>query len=427
MTTLLAELKEREMIHDVSNFEELEKHLEEAPRVVYCGFDPTADSLHIGHLVPLLMLRYFQKRGHTPIAIVGSATGMIGDPSFKSEERKLLDAETIAKNCIGLEEVIGRFLSKDGPNGYIMLRNDTWFRPINCLDFLRDIGKHFSVNAMIAKESVRARLEEREQGISYTEFSYMLLQSYDYYHLNEKYSCTVQIGGSDQWGNITSGIDLIRRKSKGEINVHAVSFPLITTFGGQKFGKSEGNAVWLSKRKLSPYEFYQFWINVADDDIKHMLTVFTDLPLSEISTVIETWLKKPEERLAQKTLARIMTTMAHGEEETQKAIKASEVLFGGSMAGLNSETLLSIFKAVPATAVSEEQVSAGIGVLDLLTITQLANSKGAAKRLVEGGGVYINNEKCSDAGEKVTAERFVDKKVLVLRSGKRNYHLLTIS
>ena len=425
MASLLAELKEKNLIQDVTNFEELDRYLESGPRVVYAGFDPTADSLHVGNLVPILMLKKFQQHGHRPIVLVGGATGMIGDPSFKDDERQLLDAATVEKNCLGLEKVLGKYLEQNGPNGYIMVRNDAWYKQMNCLDFLRDIGKHFSVNAMISKESVRRRLEDRDQGISYTEFSYALLQAYDYYHLNKTYNCTVEIGGSDQWGNITAGVELIRRKSVGTINVHGISFPLITTAAGKKFGKSEGNAIWLSKENTSPYEFYQFWINIADEDIERMLTIYSDFSLAEIKSQLAEAHKQPEARMAQKTLARLITELTHGAEETQKAIKASEVLFGGSIEGLDSSLLLAIFKNVPATSVAKSQIETGLGLLDLLVITRLASSKSAAKRLIEGGGLYLNSVKISDLNKVISLSDFIDNCVLVLRSGKRNYHLVT--
>lgn len=426
--TLLSQLRSRGCIHSVSHFEELEKLLDNERLVFYCGFDPTSASLHVGHMVPLLLMRRLQRAGHTPIALVGTGTGMIGDPSGKSEERVLLSEEAVKENIAGIESHIALFLSPDGDNAFQVVRNDEWLRHLGFIDFLRDIGKHFSVNAMMAKESVRSRLENREQGISYTEFSYMLLQAYDFYHLNREKNCRLQVGGSDQWGNITAGLELIRRLSpEGNPAVYGLTFPLLTTSTGAKFGKTEKGTVWLSPDRTSPYDFYQYWLNTADADSLTYLRLFTDLCAEELLELEEALSSHPEERQAQKTLAAELTTVVHGPAETAKAVSASQVLFGGSLSGLDSKTLLGIFSDVPSTSVARGDLSRETTVLDLAVMAGAAASKGAARRLAEGGGLYLNNKQVSDPKQLVSLDDFINGEVALIRSGKKKYYLVRLN
>lgn len=428
--TLLSKLNQRGCIHDTSDFSELEKILENKPLTFYCGFDPTADSLHVGSMLPLLMMRRLQRAGHTPIVLLGAATGMIGDPSGKSEERVLLDSETVAKNLAGMKAQISLFLESSGKNAFRIVQNDEWLGKLTFIEFLRDVGKHFSVNMMLAKESVRSRIENREQGISYTEFSYMLLQAYDFYYLHKHHGCLLQVGGSDQWGNITAGIDLIKRKrtvtgtTTQEAQVFGLTFPLLTTSTGAKFGKTAEGTVWLDAKRTSPYQFFQYWLNTTDEDVIRYLRLFTDLGDVELSELENAVSKTPDERRAQQALAEELTTLIHGQTETKKAIAASKVLFGGTMDHLDSKMLLSIFSNVPATELTRTNLQTGLELQDLLVATKLANSKSAARRLVEGGGIYINNHRATAANQMVTLNNFIDSSVLVLRSGKKTFHLV---
>ena len=427
MAPLLSKLKARGCVHDVSHFDGLEAALDKPGLSFYCGFDPTASSLHVGSMLPLLLMRRLQENGHTPIALVGSATGMIGDPSGKSEERKLLDEATLAENVAGIEKQIGLFLNKDGPNGYSLVKNDQWLGGLKYIEFLRDVGKHFSVNAMIAKDSVKSRLENREQGISYTEFSYMLLQAYDFLWLYENKQCALQVGGSDQWGNITAGLELIRRRlHHASPEVYGMTFPLLTTASGTKFGKTEHGTVWLDPARTSPYRFYQFWVNTADADVIRYLKLFTDTAESELAEFEDAQATAPEERKAQVRLAETLTDLIHGPTETARAKTATSVLFGASFDDLDSKTLADIFSDVPSTEVARDSVGGGIGISDLLISSKLADSKASARRLIEGGGVYLNNRRIEDARLSVTREHFIDDSVLVLRSGKKKHHLVKL-
>ncbi len=426
--TLLHKLQKRGCIHDASHFDELAALLERERIAFYCGFDPTADSLHAGSMLPLCIMRRLQQAGHTPIVVLGSATGMIGDPSGKSEERKLLNEDDIARNATGIERQIATFLSSTGPNACKLVKNHEWLRNLNYIDFLRDIGKHFSVNMMISKESVKARLEAREQGISYTEFSYMLLQAYDYFWLNKHYNCRLQVGGSDQWGNITAGTDLIRKNAPdNHPPAYGLTFPLITTASGVKFGKTEQGTIWLDSNRTSPYRFYQYWLNTADADVIRYLQLFTEIEGDELAALEKAVQESPEQRLAQNTLAKQITSMVHGPEEMGRAGLASNILFGGRLTDIDSKTLLEIFSDVPATEVHAAEVITGIQLQDILVRCGLASSKGAARRLIEGGGLSINNEKTSDLHLKLTLPHFIDGKVLLLRSGKKNYHLIRLA
>jgi tyrosyl-tRNA synthetase len=427
MSNLWQTLTSRGLVQDSSDPAEIAKLLASPGAAFYCGIDPTADSLHVGHLAALMMMRRLQIAGHKPIALLGSATGMIGDPSGKSDERKLLSDEEIEKNLKGLEQQVKKLLRADGATGYKLVRNDSWLKEISFVDFLRDVGKHFSVNMMLGKESVKSRLENREQGISYTEFSYMLLQAYDFYHLAETAGCRLQIGGSDQWGNITAGIELIRRKSQpGVPAAHGFTFPLVTTKAGTKFGKTEAGAVWLDAKRTSPYRFYQFWLNTADADASRYLRIFCDLPDEELQALDKRMTAEPDVRPVQRQLAETLTTLIHSEAETRKAVEASRVLFGESLANVDRETLLDIFSDVPSTTIPRGEINKGLPIQDLLVRVQLAKSKGDAKRAIEGGGVYLNNERVSDLALVVAERNLLDGAIFVLRSGKRNYHLVQL-
>ncbi|MFN8390700.1 MAG: tyrosine--tRNA ligase [Bdellovibrionota bacterium] len=425
--SFLKKLQSRGALHDASNFAELESLLGKEQISFYCGFDPTADSLHAGSMLPLIIMNRLQQAGHTPIVLLGSATGMIGDPSGKSEERKLLDEETLRRNVAGIEKQIRLFLSADGPNAFRIVKNGEWLDRVGYIEFLRDVGKHFSVNAMIAKDSVKNRLENREQGISYTEFSYMLLQAYDFYFLNHNHGCRLQVGGSDQWGNITAGLELIRRKSAdGHPSAYGLTFPLLTTASGSKFGKTEQGAIWLDGTKTSPYSFYQYWLNSADADVVKYLLLFTPVEGDELEELKKAVAEHPERRSAQQYLAQYLTTLVHGKAETVRSVQASRILFGESFANVDSQTLLEVFRDVPSTSLSVDELGVGVQLQDLLVRCGLAQSKGAARRAVDGGGVYVNNERVTDATTAIGSQSFVDGAVLVLRSGKKNYHLVRI-
>jgi tyrosyl-tRNA synthetase len=400
---------------------------------LYAGFDPTSDSLHVGSLLPLLTLRRFQLAGHRPIAVVGGATGMIGDPSGKSQERNLLDDEQIGHNLRGISAVIARFLELKGKDAGLVVNNADWFKGMDYIRFLRDIGKHFTINHMMAKESVRARLEDREHGISYTEFSYMLLQAYDFYVLNRQNGCQLQIGGSDQWGNITAGIELIRRirateekagKQPGE--VFGMTHPLVSKADGTKFGKTEKGTVWLDANRTSPYQFYQFFVQTADADVVNYLKFFTFLAHDEIAHLEELAKKDPAKREAQTKLAREMTKLVHGEKELERAERASEALFGGGIAELDERTLLDAFSEAPSTRIDKTRLGA-LTLVDLLAETGLSGSKGAARKDIAGGGIYINNERVSDPAATVASSALIAGGYVVLRKGKKTYHLVSFT
>lgn len=428
---IFEELQFRGLVSDFTSVPEsradmlpLPERLASKPITLYCGFDPTADSLHVGHIVPLLALRRFQNAGHHPIAVAGGATGSIGDPSGKSEERQLLTKDQIKANVEAVRPQLAKLLDFDAKaNPAQLVDNADWFGPISYLDFLRDVGKHFTVNQMVAKESVRARMEDRDVGISYTEFSYMLLQSYDYYHLYEKFGCELQIGGSDQWGNITSGIDLIRKKLSR--HAYGLTLPLITKSDGTKFGKTEGGAIWLDEKRTSVYKFYQFWINADDRDAVRYLKFFTFLSADEIIALEQAHLENPGARKAHQALAQAITTLIHGESAMRDAVRASEILFGGSLEGISESTLATLKEEVPgATATAEQLQGEGLSLLDALVLTGLAPSKGQARKDTEAGGVYVNGERASSIHDRITTERLLFGKYAVLRKGKRNYALL---
>lgn len=392
---------------------------------VYNGFDVTADSLHIGHLVPLLALARLQRYGHHPIAVAGGGTTMIGDPSGKSSERPLLSRQQIEENAEAIKQQLARFLDFDSKtNPARLVNNADWLLPLNLIEFLRDIGKHFTVNYMIAKDSVRARLE-REEGISFTEFSYMLLQSYDFLHLYRTYGCVLQTGGSDQWGNITAGVELIRRVTGG--TAYALVYPLITKSDGSKFGKTESGAVWLDPKRTSPYRFYQFWLNTDDRDVIHYLKVFTFLTQPEIEELRQALEERPEQREAQRTLARLMTGMLHGETALSRAEQAAQVLFGGAVEGLSAAEIEDIFADVPSARLSKDQFSGtGLNIVDLLVNSGMMKSKGEARRAIGEGGVYLNNHRVTESERQVTLSDLLEGRFLVLRRGKKTYFLVEV-
>ena len=419
------ELQWRGLLADCTDTAELTKRLQERPMVLYCGFDPTADSLHVGHVVPLLALRRFQNAGHFPIAVAGGATGSIGDPSGKSQERQLLTKDHIAANVVSIQPQLARLLDFKAPaNPARLVDNATWTAQLTFLDFLRDIGKHFSVNQMVAKESVRARMEDREVGISYTEFSYMLLQSFDFYHLCKEYDCELQIGGSDQWGNITAGIDLIRKKL-GRY-AYGLTLPLITKADGTKFGKTEAGAIWLDTKKTSVYRFYQFWINADDRDVVRYLKFFTFLSRDEIESLEKKHTEDPGAREAHRALAKAVTDMIHGENATQDAIRASQILFGGEVEGVSESIFNDVVGEVPTKEIEKARLSgAGLSLVDLLVHAELSPSKGQARKDISGGGININNIRESNPQRAVTLDNFLFGRHLLLRKGRKNYVVVT--
>ncbi|MBL9143771.1 MAG: tyrosine--tRNA ligase [Verrucomicrobiaceae bacterium] len=431
---IFEDLKWRGLLSDYTRFADSD-NADKAPQLpdllagkkvtLYCGFDPTADSLHVGSLVPLIALRRFQLAGHHPIAVAGGATGSIGDPSGKTQERQLLTGDQIKANVDAIKPQLARLLDFDTTdNPARLVDNADWFGPISFIDFLRDVGKHFTVNQMVAKESVRARMEDRDVGISYTEFSYMLLQAYDFYHLAEQFGCELQIGGSDQWGNITAGIDLVRKRLRKQ--GYGLTLPLITKADGTKFGKTESGTVWLDAKRTSVYQFYQFWINVDDRDVLRFLRYFTFLPHDQIEALDAAHNADPGKREAHRALAREMTTMLHGETACQAAIQAATILFGGSVESMEKETFAILRSEVPTATVTAEQLQAGIVITEALVAAKLTQSKGQARKDIEGGGVYINGERCADIGRALTAADLLHGEGVLLRKGKRAYAVVTV-
>jgi tyrosyl-tRNA synthetase len=424
------ELRWRGMIHDIMpGTEEL---LKKGKTAGYIGFDPTADSLHIGHMVQVMLLVHFQRAGHTPVALVGGATGMIGDPSGKSEERSLLDEETLGKNQEGIKKQLARFLDfgSDSPNRAIMVNNYDWMKEYSFLGFIRDIGKHITVNYMMSKDSVKKRLgSDAKEGMSFTEFSYQLVQGTDFLHLYNNYNCRLQMGGSDQWGNIVTGTELIRRKTGGE--AFALTCPLITKADGSKFGKTESGNVWLDPEKTSPYQFYQFWLNVSDEDAKKYIRIFTVLDQKTIDTLEADHDKNPQERILQKRLAEEVTVMVHSREEFKGAVEASQILFGKgtteSLMKMNENTFLSVFEGVPVFDIKKELIASGLTITDLCAVhTQVFTSKGELRRLVQGGGLSINKEKVENPDEIIGSGKLLNGKYLLVQKGKKNYSLIRI-
>lgn len=427
MMDLIDDLKWRGAVDGMTAEEELRAELSKGPVTLYAGFDPTAASLHAGNLLPIIGLARFQRAGHRPLALAGGATGLIGDPSGRDTERELLDRDRLAANLEGIRAQLARLLDfTPGPNQAMLVNNYDWFAPITFLEFLRDTGKHFSINRMIQRDSVKTRLESRDQGISYTEFSYMLLQAYDYLHLYRTHDCRLQVGGSDQWGNITAGADLIRRVVGG--SAHGLTFPLLTTSTGKKFGKSaEGAKVWLDSALTSPYQFYQFWIRTEDSDVGRFLRLWTFLPHEEIEALEQQHAADPGARQAHAALAREVTAFTHGAEAAASAQRASRVLFGGGLDGLQPADWDMIAGEVPVTRLPAERFAgAGMALLDLVAETGLLKSKGEARREIRGGGVYLNGERAPENGIDVQPSHAIDGRYLMLRRGKANYHLVII-
>ncbi len=392
---------------------------------LYIGFDPTAASLHVGSLLPMMALARMQRCGHSPIAIVGGGTGMIGDPSGKTAERQLLSIEQIDANLEGIRGQLAKVLDFDAPtNPARIVNNADWLRKLDLLGFLRDIGKYFTINYMLAKESVKRRLES-EDGISYTEFSYLMLQSYDFLELFDRYACTLQMGGTDQWGNITAGCDLIRRLRGAK--AHGLVMPLVTTASGVKFGKTEAGAVWLDPTLTSPFRFYQFWLHTDDRDVAKYLKFFTFLGQDEIAALEAAVAAAPEKREAQRVLAREMTRTIHGQDAVDRAEHASELLFGERIAELDADDIIAVFDDVPSTEIGAAALGGeGLAIADLLVATKLAASKGEAMRLVKGGGVYVNNRRVGDERARFTTAQAIAGRVFVLRKGARQYHIVRV-
>ncbi|OUD15041.1 tyrosine--tRNA ligase [Thioflexithrix psekupsensis] len=417
---LLNELNARQLIAQLSADAELKQHLSDGCRTLYAGFDPTADSLHIGHLVPLLVLRRFQLAGHQPIALIGGATGLIGDPSFKATERQLNTAETVTHWVEQLSQQLAQFLDFNcGQQSAKIVNNMDWTRSLDVLSFLRDIGKHFSINAMIQKESVKQRIEREGSGISFTEFSYMILQSYDFAMLNRHYHCTLQIGGSDQWGNITGGIDLTRRLNQQ--TVYGLTVPLVTKADGTKFGKTETGTIWLSSAKTSPYRFYQFWLNTADADVYKFLRYFTFLPPAQIDEIEAADRQATGRREAQSVLAREMTRFIHGEVALHSAERITEALFTDQVQTLNAEELRQLkLDGMPSTELNQSQIA----LVDLIALTGLAKSKTQAREFITKNAISVNGEKISDLNAMIEANKGFFGRYFIVRRGKKEFHLV---
>ncbi|GAA4313320.1 tyrosine--tRNA ligase [Pontixanthobacter gangjinensis] len=423
------EITWRGMLHDV--MPGTEEHLMEQMRAAYVGIDPTADSLHIGHLVGVMMLRHFQLAGHKPYALVGGATGMIGDPSGKSAERNLLDEETLRHNQNALKEQLSRFLDfdSDNDNAAVLVNNYDWMKDFSFLGFIRDVGKHITVNYMMSKDSVKKRLSaESSEGMSFTEFTYQLVQGYDFLHLFREHDCTLQMGGSDQWGNITTGTELIRRIGNGK--GYALTCPLITKADGTKFGKTEGGNVWLDANRTSPYKFYQYWLNTSDEDAEKYIKIFTFLSKEEIEALVAEHKEAPHKRELQKVLAREVTTMVHSEEEYENAITASEVLFGKSTAEdfkkLNEATFLDVFEGVPQAEVEASEVENGLDMIGALSAkTGFLNSNGEARRALKENSVSVNKEKVKE-DYTITREDLINGKYVIINKGKKNTFIIRV-
>ena len=424
---LIEELNWRGMVQDI--MPGTEEQLQKEMTTAYIGFDPTADSLHIGSLVPILLLVHLQKAGHKPIALVGGATGMVGDPSGKSEERNLLSEEVLNKNVAGVKKQLEQYLDfdPDKTNAAEMANNYDWFRNFTFLDFIRDVGKHISVNYMMAKDSVKKRLEG-DSGMSFTEFTYQLVQGYDFYFLNKNKNCKLQMGGSDQWGNIVTGTELIRRKGGGE--AFAFTCPLITKADGSKFGKSEKGNVWLDPEKTSPYEFYQFWLNASDEDALRYIKIFTFLRLDEINAIIQNHTGNENKRLLQKRLAEEVTLFVHGNEHLQRAIKATELLFSKDtlqiINQMSAVELDEILKGVPAVVVTKSDLESNVDLISFLSETTIFSSKGEARKMVLSGGVSLNKQKATDIASKVDLPLFINGKYLFVQKGKTNFYLVKV-
>ncbi len=425
----IEELRWRGMIHDI--MPGTEEQLEKEMTTAYVGIDPTADSLHIGHLVSVMLLKHFQAAGHRPVILVGGATGMIGDPSGKSQERNLLDEDSLKKNQEGLKKQLLKFLdfSEKASNGAIMVNNYEWMKDYSFLDFIRDIGKHITVNYMMAKDSVKKRIsQDSNGGMSFTEFSYQLVQGYDFLYLYDTLDCRLQMGGSDQWGNIVTGTELIRRKTGGE--AFALTCPLITKADGGKFGKTEEGNLWLDPAYTSPYKFYQYWINVSDEDAEKYIRIFTMLGREEIENITGEHNRAPHKRILQKRLAREVTEMVHSREDCLAAAEASEILFGNAateaLKEIREDMFLAVFEGVPVFEIGKDQSNSKI--IDLLCgITTIFSSKGELRRMITGGGLMINKQKVTDPEMRITQGGFIKGKYLLVQKGKKNYYLITLA
>jgi tyrosyl-tRNA synthetase len=423
VSSFLDELRWRGFLEAVTS-DDLDAYLCAARRTMYVGFDPTADSLHLGSLIPVMALAHAQRHGHRPLVLVGGGTGLIGDPSGKATERTLLTKEKTDENAAAIRAQLARFFDLSSDQRALMLNNVDWLAPLNLVDFLRDVGKHFSVNEMIKRDSVRTRLEERDQGISYTEFSYMLLQAYDFLHLCQHHECTIQMGGSDQWGNILAGKELIRRTLglRGE----GITFPLLTTSTGRKFGKTEEGAVWLDARRTSPYQMYQYWLQTADADVVRYLKLFTFLGQDRIQTLEREVAEGPEKRESQRVLAAECTGIIHGAETVRAVEAVSRILFSSSSEVPDAETVALLAREVPVTDMSAADLDAAIPLVDLLVRTRLASSKGEARKLIDGGGVYLNNERQTQVQKSVSRGDLLWPGAILLRAGKKNYHMVRV-
>lgn len=426
MDDIFSELQWRGLIHQTTADDQLPKWLNDGSRTLYIGFDPTADSMHIGNLLQVMTLRRFQRAGHKAVALVGGATGMIGDPSGKSDERQLLNQERLANNVGCLQQQMARFLEFTGDNPVRLVNNFDWMGKFSYLDFLRDVGKNFPVNVMMAKDSVKSRLGREDTGISYTEFSYMLLQAYDFVHLNQEFGCELQIGGSDQWGNITAGIDLGRRMHG--VQLYGITSPLLTKSDGTKMGKTETGTVWLDAEKTSPYQFYQYWYNVSDDDVGNCLRFLTDLSNDEIEALDAARKSDPGKRESQSALARELTRLVHGAESLEIAERAKAILFGGgSLEGLNDRSLNQIFADVPSCELPRSEFHGeGYSLIDALAAVGLCSSKGEARRTIQEGGANVNNERVTEVDKRLTEVDLASESVIILRRGKRKYGLIRL-
>jgi tyrosyl-tRNA synthetase len=422
---ILDELDARGLVADVTDRAGLAALLDKGAVSFYCGYDPTSASLHVGNLVPVILQARLQRAGHRPIVLVGGATGMVGDPSGKSAERNLLGDDELNANLAGIRQQLARFLDfTPGPTGAVIVNNADWTRGVGYLEFLRDIGKYLTVNYMMAKDSVRARLEG-EAGISYTEFSYMLLQAFDFVHLSKAHGCRLQVGGSDQYGNITAGCELSRKM--GGPQLFGLTAPLLLDASGQKMGKtSTGERVWLDAERTSPYAFYQYWLNVADEDAPRFLKLFSLKSLAQIDEIVRAHDADRSQRIAQRELARALTSWIHGENEVARVEEASRVMFGGSLDGVQEGTLTLLAQVVPVVEIPRSELASGIGIVDLLSRT-VAESKGAARRLVQQGGAYVNNVRVSDVEHKVSTEHLVTPTMLVVRGGRKDYRLVRVT
>ena len=430
MTNFVEELRWRGLLHDI--MPETEEYLLKKSTVGYIGFDPTADSLHIGSLVQIIVLKHFQRAGHQPIALVGGATGMVGDPSGKSKERNLLTEETLQKNIKGVKDQLSRFLDFDitTSNAAILVNNYDWMKDISLIDFVRDTGKHITVNYMMAKDSVKKRLgATSKEGMSFTEFTYQLFQGYDFYHLYQEYNCKIQMGGSDQWGNITTGTELIRRKSQGK--AYAITVPLVTKADGTKFGKTEGGNVWLDANRTSPYKFYQYWFNSSDEDSEKYIKIFTFLDQETINQLTEKHQEAPHLRLLQKKIGEEVTVMTHGQEAYENVIKATNILFGKSTAGdlksLDEQTFLDVFDGVPQASISKQDIKNGLDMIGALAAkTGFLKSNGDARRALKEHSISVNKEKVKEHYI-ITQDDLIANTYVLLQRGKKNYYLLRVT